>query len=182
MVAPIISILSDSSKESVGSHALRVILFGAIPAIIPFIPKVPIVPADPIVAPEVGTVPVVSPTGALDLVDYSSSSDSDPSEDSLPPAPDLPLVLPFLCSDDSEVDGESEPAEQRPVSPFLLVDLYGYVYHIIHRIVILHQTHLLLVHLQTILYPDMHHQTPPMLIYLHHRDLFIDHLLGLHDE
>ncbi|GKE86508.1 hypothetical protein Tco_1560250 [Tanacetum coccineum] len=116
MAAPIISISSDSSEESVGSHAPRVILFGAIPAIIPIIPEVPIVPADPIVAPEVGTVLVVSPAGVLDLVDYSSSSDSDPSEDSLPPIPDLPLVSPFLCSDDSEADGESEPAEQRPVS------------------------------------------------------------------
>ncbi|GJV40353.1 reverse transcriptase domain-containing protein [Tanacetum coccineum] len=61
MSTPIISILSDSSEESV---------------------------ADPIVTPE----------------------------DSLPPAPDLPLVSPFLCSDDTEADGESEPAEQRPVS------------------------------------------------------------------
>ncbi|GJS12204.1 putative reverse transcriptase domain-containing protein, partial [Tanacetum coccineum] len=94
MAAPIISILSDSSEESVGSYAPRVILFGAIPAIIPIIPEVPIVSADPIVAPEVGTVSVVSPTGVLDLVDYSSSSDSDPSEDSLPPVPDLPLVSP----------------------------------------------------------------------------------------
>ncbi|GJT25147.1 hypothetical protein Tco_0895084 [Tanacetum coccineum] len=116
MAAPIISILSDSFEESVGSHAPQVILFGVIPAIIPIIPEVPIVSANPIVAPEVGTVPVVSPTGALDLVDYSSSSDSDPSEDSLPPAPDLPLVLPFLCSDDSEANSESEPAEQTPVS------------------------------------------------------------------
>ncbi|GKF47034.1 hypothetical protein Tco_0136836, partial [Tanacetum coccineum] len=80
MAAPIISISSDSSEESVG------------------------------------TVSVVSPSGVLDLVDYSSSSDSDPSEDSLPPVPDLPLVSPFLCSDDSEADSESEPAEQRPVS------------------------------------------------------------------
>ncbi|GJZ69126.1 hypothetical protein Tco_0632676 [Tanacetum coccineum] len=116
MAAPIISILFDSSEESVGSHAPRVILFGAIPAIIPVIPKVPIVPADPIVALDVGAVPVVSPTGVLDLVDYSSSSDSDPSADSLPPAPELPLVSPFLCSDDSEADGESNHAEQRPVS------------------------------------------------------------------
>ncbi|GJY55787.1 hypothetical protein Tco_0454902 [Tanacetum coccineum] len=116
MAAPIISISSDTSEESVGSHAPRVILFGAIPAIIPVIPEVPIVPADPIVTPEVGAVSVVSPVGVLDLVDYSPSSDSDPSEDSLPPAPDLPLVSPFLCSDDSEADGESEPAEQRPVS------------------------------------------------------------------
>ncbi|GJY29281.1 hypothetical protein Tco_0405048 [Tanacetum coccineum] len=88
MVAPVISISSNSSEESVGSHAPRVILFGAIPAIIPVIPEVPVAPADPIVTPE----------------------------DSLPPAPDLLLVSPLLCSDDSEADGESEPAEQRPVS------------------------------------------------------------------
>ncbi|GJX94165.1 putative reverse transcriptase domain-containing protein [Tanacetum coccineum] len=94
MVAPIISILSDSSKESVGSHAPRLILFGAIPAIIPIIPEVPTVPSDPIVAPEAGTVLVVSPTRVLDLVDYSFSSYSDPSEDSLPPVPDFPLVSP----------------------------------------------------------------------------------------
>ncbi|GJX63336.1 putative reverse transcriptase domain-containing protein [Tanacetum coccineum] len=37
-------------------------------------------------------------------------------EDSLPPALDLPLVSPFLCLDDTEANGESEPAEQRPVS------------------------------------------------------------------
>ncbi|GJU35144.1 hypothetical protein Tco_1183498 [Tanacetum coccineum] len=111
MAAPIISI---SPEESVGSQAPRVILFGAIPAIIPVTPEVPIVPVDPIVAPEVGTVSVVSPARVLDLVDYLSSSNSDTSEDSLPPVPDLPLVLPFLYSDDSEADGESEPAEQRP--------------------------------------------------------------------
>ncbi|GKC76721.1 hypothetical protein Tco_1127495, partial [Tanacetum coccineum] len=113
MAAPVISI---SSEESVGSHAPRVILFGAIPAIIPVIPKVPIVPADSIVTLEVGTVSVISPAGVLDLVDYSPSSDSDPLKDSLPSIPDLPLVSPFLCSDYLEADGESEPAEQRPVS------------------------------------------------------------------
>ncbi|GJU91551.1 hypothetical protein Tco_1303974 [Tanacetum coccineum] len=117
MAAPVIPILSDSSEESVGSHVPRVILFGVIPAIIPVIPEVPaevpIVPVDPLVAPKVGAVFVTSPTRVLDLVDYSSS-DSDPSEDSLPPAPELPLVSPFLCSDDSEADSESEPAEQRP--------------------------------------------------------------------
>ncbi|GJT84191.1 hypothetical protein Tco_1058533, partial [Tanacetum coccineum] len=118
MAAPITSISSDSSEESVGSHVARVILFGTIPAIIPDIPvvpaKVPIAPADPIVAPEVRAVSFISPTGVLDLVDYSSSSDSDPSDDSLPVAPELPLVLPFLCSDDSKTDSKSEPAEQRP--------------------------------------------------------------------
>ncbi|GJV24465.1 hypothetical protein Tco_1377160 [Tanacetum coccineum] len=120
MAAPIISISSDTSEESVGSHAPRVILFGVIPAIIPVIPEVPVVLADPIVTPEVGTVSVVSPAGVLDLVDYSSSSDSDPSEDSLPPAPDLPLVSPFLCSDDSDdfVGGACfEPVEQKTLTP-----------------------------------------------------------------
>ncbi|GKC19955.1 reverse transcriptase domain-containing protein, partial [Tanacetum coccineum] len=101
-------------KLGLENHAPRVNLFGAIPGIILVIPEVLIVPANPIVAPGVGAVPVVSPTRVLDLVDYSFSSDSDSSEDSLPPAPDLPLVSPFLCSDYSEVDGESEPAEQRP--------------------------------------------------------------------
>ncbi|GJS00627.1 putative reverse transcriptase domain-containing protein [Tanacetum coccineum] len=122
MAALVISISSDSSEESVGSHVPRVILFGAILAIIPVIPEVPvevpIIPADPLVAPEVGAVSVTSPAGVLDLVDYSSS-DSDPSEDSLPPTPELPFVSPFLCSDDSEADNGSDPAEvtSRPSSP-----------------------------------------------------------------
>ncbi|GKC62533.1 hypothetical protein Tco_1095131, partial [Tanacetum coccineum] len=81
--------------------------------IIHIIPEVPIVPVDPIVAPKVGTLSVVLPIRVLDLVDYLSSSNSDPSEDYLPPVPDLPLVSPFLCSGDSEIDGESEPAKQR---------------------------------------------------------------------
>ncbi|GKF91626.1 hypothetical protein Tco_0275327, partial [Tanacetum coccineum] len=95
MAAPVISISFDTSEESVGSHAPRVILFGVIPVIIHVIPKVPVVPADPIVTLEVGTVLVVSPVGVLDLVDYSPSFDSDPSEDSLPPTPNLPLFHPF---------------------------------------------------------------------------------------
>ncbi|GJW63261.1 hypothetical protein Tco_0115145 [Tanacetum coccineum] len=116
MAATIFLFTYNSSEESVGSHAPRVILFGVIPVIIPVIPKVPIVLVDPIVAPKAGTVSIVSPTGVLDLVDNLSSSDSDPSEDSLPPAPNFPLVLPFLCFDDSKVDGESEPVEKIPVS------------------------------------------------------------------
>ncbi|GJS90411.1 hypothetical protein Tco_0773047 [Tanacetum coccineum] len=88
MAAPIISISSDSFEESMGSHVLRVILFGAIPAIVPVIPEVP------------AEVPIVP--------------DDPAPEDSLPSAPALALVLSFLCSDDSEADSESEPAEQRP--------------------------------------------------------------------
>ncbi|GJW89869.1 hypothetical protein Tco_0167422 [Tanacetum coccineum] len=116
MATPVISISSDTSEESMGSHASRVILFGVIPAIIPAILKVPIVSVDLIVTPEVGTVSIVSHAGVLDLVDYSPSSNSNPSEDSLPPAPDLPLVSKFLCSEDTVADSESEPVEQRPVS------------------------------------------------------------------
>ncbi|GJY29506.1 putative reverse transcriptase domain-containing protein [Tanacetum coccineum] len=110
MAAPIISISCDSSEESMGSHAPRVILFGVIPAIIP---EVPIVPADPVVALEEGTFLVISPTGVLDLVDYSSSSDSDPSEDSLPPVPDLPLVSPSGSSSQDTLIPSSEALTAR---------------------------------------------------------------------
>nr|GEX32180.1 putative reverse transcriptase domain-containing protein [Tanacetum cinerariifolium] len=177
-MAALIPISSDSSEESVGSHVPRVILFGTIPTsilVIHVVPvEVPILPADPLVAPEVGAVSVISHTRVLDLVDYSSSSYSDPSEDSLPvmaafvilissysseesvgshvprvilfgtiptsipvipvipaevpivPADPLvasgfltrstrvPLVSPFLCTDDSGADNESKHAEQRP--------------------------------------------------------------------
>ncbi|GKD72106.1 hypothetical protein Tco_1330388, partial [Tanacetum coccineum] len=103
----------DSSEESVGSHAPRVILFGAIPAIIPVISEVPIVLADTIVAPKEGTVSDVSPTGVLDLVGYSSSSDSNPSEDSLLPVPDLPLVSPFGSSSHDTL----APSSEFPLAP-----------------------------------------------------------------
>ncbi|GKD64469.1 hypothetical protein Tco_1306577 [Tanacetum coccineum] len=185
MLAPVILISSYSSEESVGSHVLRVILFGTIPTsilVIPVVPaEVPIAPADLLVAPEVGAVSFISPTGVLDLVAYSSSSDSDPSEDSLPVAPELPLVSPLLCSDDPEADSESEPAEQRPRGMSLLHHQLSFHLHLLfphpgfidgQRFLsdpvrlfpsvdliaptpmgrILLQTHCLLVHIQT------HHQ------------------------
>ncbi|GKE92551.1 hypothetical protein Tco_1573646 [Tanacetum coccineum] len=97
MATLVISISSDSSDESVGSHVPRVIIFGTIPTSILVILVVPVVvpiaPADPLVAPKVGAVFVISPTGVLDLVDYSSSSDSDPSEDSFPVAPSSEFLL-----------------------------------------------------------------------------------------
>nr|GEX87750.1 hypothetical protein [Tanacetum cinerariifolium] len=111
-------VIPISSEESVGSHVLRVILFGTIPTSILVIlavpPKVPIAHVDLLVVPNVGAVYVISPTILLDLVDYPSSFDSDPSEDCLHITPELPLVSPFLCSDNSEADSESEPAEQKP--------------------------------------------------------------------
>ncbi|GJX36382.1 hypothetical protein Tco_0247939 [Tanacetum coccineum] len=113
MAAPVISISSDTSEESVGSHALCVIFFGAIPVIILVIPEVHVVPADTIVAPEVGTVSVVSLSGVLDLVDYSPSSDSDPSKVSLPPVPDFPLVSPSRSSSHDTL----APLSEFPLAP-----------------------------------------------------------------
>ncbi|GJS57925.1 putative reverse transcriptase domain-containing protein [Tanacetum coccineum] len=84
--------------------------FEALILVIPVVPaEVPIAPANLLVSPEVGAISFISPTGVLDLVAYSSSSDSDPSDDSFPVAPELPLVSPFLCSDDSKVDDEFSP-------------------------------------------------------------------------
>ncbi|GKD60337.1 hypothetical protein Tco_1297846 [Tanacetum coccineum] len=80
MAAPVISISSDTSEESVGFHAPLVILFGVIPAIIPAIPK---------------------------WIIYLLS-DSDPSEDSLPPIPDLPLVSPSGSSSHDTLAALSE--------------------------------------------------------------------------
>nr|GEW16334.1 hypothetical protein [Tanacetum cinerariifolium] len=107
MAAPVILISSDLSEKSVGFHVPRVILFGTIPTSIPVVPaEVPILPTDPLVEPEVGAVFLILPIEVLELVDYSSSFDFDQSEDSLPFAPKLPLVSPFLCFGDLEADGE----------------------------------------------------------------------------
>nr|GEU37192.1 hypothetical protein [Tanacetum cinerariifolium] len=58
-----------------------------------------------LVALEVGATAVASPAGVLDL-DTHSSSEADPSKSLLPPVSVEPLVLPFLCSDDLELDTE----------------------------------------------------------------------------
>ncbi|GKA08369.1 hypothetical protein Tco_0687700 [Tanacetum coccineum] len=122
MAAPVILILSDSSKDSVGSHVPRVILFGTIPTSIHVIHvvsvEVPITSTDPLVTPEVGAVSVISPTGMLDLVDYSSSADSDPSEDSLPLAPEW---RDRVASRPSSPPGSSSHDTLAPSSEFPLV-------------------------------------------------------------
>nr|GEU95869.1 reverse transcriptase domain-containing protein [Tanacetum cinerariifolium] len=118
-----------SFEESVGSHVSRVILFGTIPTSIHVIHVVPveviIAPANPLVTLEVGAAYVISPTGVLDLVDYSSSTDCDPLVDSLPVALELPLGSPFLCTDDSKADRfvEGQQFLSDPVRLFPSVDL-----------------------------------------------------------
>ncbi|GJW35656.1 putative reverse transcriptase domain-containing protein [Tanacetum coccineum] len=66
-----------------------------------------------LVAPEVGAAAVASPARVLEL-DTHSSSEDDPSKSSLPPVSITPMVLPFLCLDDSESDTEMP---ERHVSP-----------------------------------------------------------------
>ncbi|GKB26432.1 hypothetical protein Tco_0865833 [Tanacetum coccineum] len=100
MTALVISISSDVSVESVGSSFPRVILISSISIEVP-------------VASEVGAAAVASPTGVLKL-DTHSSSEADPSESSLPPVSIAPMVLPFLCLDDSESDTEMP---ERHISP-----------------------------------------------------------------
>ncbi|GKE38313.1 hypothetical protein Tco_1461718, partial [Tanacetum coccineum] len=65
------------------------------------------------VAPKVGEAAVASPAGVLEL-DNHSSSEADPLKSSLPLVSVTPMVLPFLCSDDSESDTEMP---ERHVSP-----------------------------------------------------------------
>ncbi|GJW16062.1 hypothetical protein Tco_0020195 [Tanacetum coccineum] len=100
MTALIISIYSDVSVESVGSSFLRVILIGSISVEVS-------------VAPEVGAAAIASPARVLELDTHSSSKD-DPSESSPPLVSVAPMVLPFLCSDNSESDTE---IPERHVSP-----------------------------------------------------------------
>ncbi|GKB69862.1 hypothetical protein Tco_0931274 [Tanacetum coccineum] len=57
------------------------------------------------VASEVGAAVVASLAEVLEL-DTHSSSEADPSKSSPPPVSVAPMVLPFLCSDNSESDTE----------------------------------------------------------------------------
>ncbi|GJU62180.1 hypothetical protein Tco_1244015 [Tanacetum coccineum] len=106
MAISVISISSDSSEDSVGTPAGRVILFGTIPTTIPNTTPVitlpatqtdtPVIPTEtPIIAPTIPPFPDYTPTSP----DYSPASDSesdsseDPSSDHIPP---LPAISPFL--------------------------------------------------------------------------------------
>ncbi|GJR47656.1 putative reverse transcriptase domain-containing protein [Tanacetum coccineum] len=100
MAALVISISSNVSVKSVGSSFPQVILIGSISVEVP-------------VAPEVRASTVASHAGVIEL-DTHSSSEVDPSESSPPPVSVAPMVLPFLCSDNSESDIEMP---ERHVSP-----------------------------------------------------------------
>nr|GFA88159.1 hypothetical protein [Tanacetum cinerariifolium] len=105
MVTSVISISSDSSEDSMGTPAGRVILFGTIPITILDTTLViaPPTTETPTVAPTIPPSPDYTPAS----LDYSpaSETESDPSKD---PAsghiPPLPAISPFLSSDDDTTD------------------------------------------------------------------------------
>ncbi|GJS88392.1 hypothetical protein Tco_0771028 [Tanacetum coccineum] len=116
MAISVISISSDSSEDSVGTPAGRVILFGNIPTTIPDTTPVITPPATQTDTPMIPTeTPIIAPTipPSLDYTpaspDYSPASDSepdlfeDPSSDHIPP---LPAISPFLSSDDDTTDSD----------------------------------------------------------------------------
>ncbi|GJZ98845.1 hypothetical protein Tco_0671298 [Tanacetum coccineum] len=130
MAISVISISSDSSEDSVGTPARRVILFGTIPTTIhdttPVItPPVtqtdtPVIPTKtPIIAPTIPPSPDYTPASP----DYSPASDSesglseDPSSDHIPP---LPAMSPFLSSDDDTTDSDTPDTLPSPThgTPF----------------------------------------------------------------
>nr|GEW82599.1 ribonuclease H-like domain-containing protein [Tanacetum cinerariifolium] len=84
--------MSDFTSRECGILFPRVILIGSISVEVP-------------VAPKVGAAAVASPVGVLEL-DTHSLSEADPSESSPLLVSVAPMVLPFLCSDDSESDTE----------------------------------------------------------------------------
>nr|GFA53727.1 hypothetical protein [Tanacetum cinerariifolium] len=126
MTISIISVLSDSSEESVGTPAGRVILFGTIPTAIPNTTPT-ISPPDthtdtteiPTIAP---TIPL-SPDYTQASPDYSPISDteSDPSEDpSSNHIPPLPTILLFLSSTDDTTDSDTHDKPPLPVQQLVV--------------------------------------------------------------
>ncbi|GJV64713.1 putative reverse transcriptase domain-containing protein [Tanacetum coccineum] len=126
----VISISSDSSEDSVGTPAGRVILFGTIPTTIPDTTPVitppatqtdtPVIPTEtPIIAPTIPPSPDYTPASP----DYSPASDSesdpseDPSSDHIPP---LLAISPFLSLDDDTTDSDTPDTPPSPTygTPF----------------------------------------------------------------
>ncbi|GJT66367.1 hypothetical protein Tco_1017847 [Tanacetum coccineum] len=105
MAISVISVSSDSSEDSVGTPARRVILFGTIPTTIP------------------DTTPVItSPTTQTDTTSPASDSEFDPSED--PPSdhiPQLPAISTFLSSTDDTTDNDTPDTPPSPThgTPFI---------------------------------------------------------------
>ncbi|GJV67871.1 hypothetical protein Tco_1483380 [Tanacetum coccineum] len=120
MAISVISVSSDSSKDSMGTPSGRVILFGTIPITIPDTTPVitpPTTQTDTTVIPI--EIPIIALTIPLSLdytpasPNYSPASDTefdpyeDPSSDHIPP---LPAISPFLSSADDTTDSDTPPS------------------------------------------------------------------------
>ncbi|GKD53521.1 hypothetical protein Tco_1286908 [Tanacetum coccineum] len=126
MAISIILVSLDSSEDSVGTPAERVILFGTIPTTIPDATLSVTSPTThidttsiPIVSPTIPPLPDYTPASP----DYSPASDteSDPSEDlSSDHIPPLPATSPFLSSTDDSSDSDIPDTPPSPThdTPF----------------------------------------------------------------
>nr|GEX93952.1 hypothetical protein [Tanacetum cinerariifolium] len=121
MATSVIWISSDSSKDSIGTPAGRVIWFGTIPTTIPDTTPVitPPTTETPIMAPTIPPSPDYTPAS----LDYSPAyeAESNPSEDpSSCHIPPLPAISPFLSSDDDTIDSDTPDTPPSPThdTPF----------------------------------------------------------------
>nr|GEW31962.1 putative reverse transcriptase domain-containing protein [Tanacetum cinerariifolium] len=115
MATSVISISSDSSEDSIGTPAGRVILFGTIPTTIP--------DTTPMIAPPTTDTPIIAPTipPSPDYTpaspDYSPVSEAesnpfeDPSSGHIPP---LPATSLFLSLDDDTTDSDTSDTPPSP--------------------------------------------------------------------
>ncbi|GKA11875.1 putative reverse transcriptase domain-containing protein [Tanacetum coccineum] len=136
MAISVISVSSDSSEDSVGTPAGRVILFGTIPTTIPDTTPVitppttqtdtTVIPTEiPIIAPTIPPSPDYTPASP----DYSPASDMefDPSEDpSSDHIPSLLTISPFLSSADDTTDSDTPDTPPSPThgTPFTYTTLF----------------------------------------------------------
>nr|GEV87882.1 hypothetical protein [Tanacetum cinerariifolium] len=136
MAISVISISSNSSEDSMGTPAGRVILFGTIPITILDTTSVIAPPTTdtPIIAPTIPPSPGYTPASP----DYSpaSEAESDPSEDPssghiLP----LPAISPFLSSDDDTTDSDTPDTLPSPThdTPFTKITASTQRSHVIPR-------------------------------------------------
>nr|GEZ27786.1 hypothetical protein [Tanacetum cinerariifolium] len=155
----LVLVSSDSSKDSVGTPAGRVILFGTIPTTIPDTTLSMTLPATHI---DTTPIPTFSPTipSSPDYTpaspDYSPASDTefdpseDPSSDHISP---LPATSPFLSSTDdssgsdipytppSPTHDDSSSSSSSETSLDFLQMLYLILYPVVHLLIIHYQHH-----------------------------------------
>ncbi|GJZ35205.1 putative reverse transcriptase domain-containing protein [Tanacetum coccineum] len=107
MAAPVISISSDVSVESVGSSFPRVILIGSISVEVP-------------VAPEVGAAAVASPAGVLELDTHSSSeSDTEIPKRHVSPTPHEAMLTRWRSRVASQSSSPTTSTSEIPTAPIL---------------------------------------------------------------